>query len=189
MTKFAINPIRILYFDSAWTWLLLSFLKFQYITRSWLHKPILRKVFFLVIWWFHSVVIFFSNVTNTQARVNVLKQGWTTQISWGPNGPWGGTHPRAKVVMFEHIQRVFSIKERSKINKIWGFAGQIKSFCGPHLARGPYVVHACESSLTVQIRKLEKTKFGRIDSMSFLRQYQFQIKDNKFCHSVDKCSF
>ena len=32
------------------------------------------------------------------------------------------------------------IKQRSKI---WGFAVQIKSFCGPHLARGPYVVHAC----------------------------------------------
>jgi len=161
MTKFALNPIRILYFNSAWTWLLLSFLKFQYITRSWRHKPILRKVFFLVIWWFHSVVIFFSNVTNTQARVNVLKQGWTTQISWGPNGPWGGTHPRAKVVMFEHIQRVFFlIKERSKINKIWGFAGQIKSFWGTHLAHSdwPYVVHAWGSSLTMQIRKLEKNK-------------------------------
>jgi len=37
-----------------------------------------------------------------------------------------------------HSKGVF-IEEKSKI---WGFAGQIKSFCGPHLARGPYVVHA-----------------------------------------------
>jgi len=37
---------------------------------------------------------------------------------------------------------VFIIKETSKINKICGFAGQIKSFRWPHLARGPYVVHA-----------------------------------------------
>jgi len=34
-----------------------------------------------------------------------------------------------------HSKGVF-IKERSKINQIWGLAGQIKSFCGP------YVVHA-----------------------------------------------
>ncbi len=36
----------------------------------------------------------------------------------------------------------FLIKETSKINKIWGLAGQIKCFHGPHLACGPYVVHA-----------------------------------------------
>ncbi len=30
----------------------------------------------------------------------------------------------------------------SKLNTIWGLAGQIKSFRWPHLARGPYVVHA-----------------------------------------------
>jgi len=41
-----------------------------------------------------------------------------------------------------HSKGVF-IKGRSKINKIWGFAGQIKSFRGPHLARRPYIVHAC----------------------------------------------
>jgi len=45
-----------------------------------------------------------------------------------------------------HSKGVFTQK-RSKINKIWGFAGQIKSFCGPHLAHGPYVVHAWPSVL------------------------------------------
>jgi len=49
------------------------------------------------------------------------------------------TCPRAKVDMFQHIQRVFLTKKETK--KTWGIAGQIKSFCGPHLARGPYVVH------------------------------------------------
>ncbi len=37
-----------------------------------------------------------------------------------------------------HSKGVF-IKERSKINKIWGFAGHINSF------HGPYVVHAWSS--------------------------------------------
>jgi len=46
------------------------------------------------------------------------------------------TYPRAKVDMLKHIQRVFLSKEEAK-NKIWGFAGQIKSF------NGPFVVLAC----------------------------------------------
>jgi len=37
---------------------------------------------------------------------------------------------------------VFPLKS-SQIDVNLGFAGQIKSFCGQHLARGPYVVHAC----------------------------------------------
>jgi len=39
--------------------------------------------------------------------------------------------------MFLTHSKNFFIKERSKINKIWGFAGHIISF------RGTYVVHAC----------------------------------------------
>jgi hypothetical protein len=63
-----------------------------------------------------------------------LDQGCTTQILW-----------RAKIFfdlykcqiwyVLSHSKGVFT-KERCKINQIWGFAGQIKSF------RGPYVVHA-----------------------------------------------
>ena len=44
-----------------------------------------------------------------------------------------------KYYVFTHSKGAF-IKERSLKDKI---LGQIKSFCGPHLARGPYVVHAC----------------------------------------------
>ena len=40
-------------------------------------------------------------------------------------------------------------QQTSFIYKILGFAGQIKSFRGPHLARGPYVVHACSRVLWV----------------------------------------
>jgi len=55
-----------------------------------------------------------------------------------------------------HSKGVFT-KERSKINKICGFEGQIKSFCGPHLARGPYVVHACIISYFLRLEKSCKT--------------------------------
>ncbi len=44
-------------------------------------------------------------------------------------------------LVLTHSKGVF-IKETSKLNKIWGFVGQIKSFHGPHLTRRPYVVHA-----------------------------------------------
>jgi len=41
--------------------------------------------------------------------------------------------------LLTHSKGVF-IKETGKINKICNIAGQIKSFRGPHLACGPYVV-------------------------------------------------
>ncbi len=47
----------------------------------------------------------------------------------------------------------FFVTETSKINKKWGFAGQIKRFCGPHLACGPYVVHACSRTLANKEKK------------------------------------
>jgi len=40
-------------------------------------------------------------------------------------------------------------KERSKI---LGFEGQIKSFHGPHLARRPYVVHACVKGIKFLVK-------------------------------------
>jgi len=43
---------------------------------------------------------------------------------------------------FNTFKGCFIIKETSKINKIWGFAGRIKSFRMPNLARGPYFVHS-----------------------------------------------
>ncbi len=46
-----------------------------------------------------------------------------------------------KWYVLTHSKGVFII-ETSKIKRIWGFAGHIKSFRGPHLARGPCVVHA-----------------------------------------------
>jgi len=44
-------------------------------------------------------------------------------------------YPRAKVDMVDMTLKGCFIKETSKINKICGFAGPIKSFRGPHLAR------------------------------------------------------
>ena len=66
-------------------------------------------------------------------------QGCTTQISSGPK------------IFFRHMQEPKSICfyqfrgcffQANKLNG-WnlGFAGHIKSFRGPHLARRPYVVH------------------------------------------------
>jgi len=67
-------------------------------------------------------------------------QGCTTQISWRDNFFFVISKGQSWYVITLSMG-VFA-KERSKIHKIWGFVGQIKSFCGPHLARGPYVVHA-----------------------------------------------
>jgi len=66
-------------------------------------------------------------------RVN---QGCTTQISkkcyWHIQGP--------KLIGCNTFKECF-YQRNKKNKKIWGFTGQIKSFRGPHLARGPYVVH------------------------------------------------
>jgi len=56
------------------------------------------------------------------------------------------------------------IKERSKINKIWGFTGQIKSFRGPHLSRGPYVVHAWYR----EMKKCIRERFTDLDKLNFV---------------------
>jgi len=73
----------------------------------------------------------------------LLYQGCTTQISWRATNFF----PLSKGQSWYVVTRSKSvfIKEGSKINKMWGFAGQIKSF------RGPYVVHAC-SILTLSSR-------------------------------------
>jgi hypothetical protein len=49
----------------------------------------------------------------------------------GPNFFWGMF--KGQNFMFLHTQIYFM--------KILGFAGQIESFSGPHLAQGPYGVH------------------------------------------------
>jgi len=51
-------------------------------------------------------------------------------------------HSRARLVKF--FQFLYCLHQKSsQILVNLGFAGQIESFRGPHLARGPYVVHAC----------------------------------------------
>jgi hypothetical protein len=38
--------------------------------------------------------------------------------------------------------------ERNKLKKhILDFAGQTKSFCGPHLVLGPYALEGCEANI------------------------------------------
>ncbi len=58
-----------------------------------------------------------------------------------PKKIWGH-NLGSKLICFNTFKGCF-IKETSKTNKIRGFKGNIKSFRGPHLARWPYVVHAC----------------------------------------------
>jgi hypothetical protein len=53
-----------------------------------------------------------------------------------------GGRVRAKIYIFLDTQKMFIAKEASYKNQILGFAGQIEGFSGPHLAYGPYVVHA-----------------------------------------------
>ena len=70
-------------------------------------------------------------------------QGCTTQISWRAKKNFANFFAilRAILICFYPFECAF-IKKTSLNRKILGFAGQIKSFRGPHLARGPYVVHA-----------------------------------------------
>ena len=56
---------------------------------------------------------------------DALRQGCPTQISWRAKKKFHHTH----------LKGAF-IKKRSLKHKILGLAGQIKSFRGPHLARG-----------------------------------------------------
>jgi hypothetical protein len=66
--------------------------------------------------------------------------GCTTQIHGGPKIFFDKSKGQSWYVL-TYSKGVFT-KERSEINKIYGFVDHIKSFRGPHLARGPYVVDA-----------------------------------------------
>ncbi len=65
-------------------------------------------------------------------------------------------------IFFWHMQKLIGCNtfkecfyQRNKQNKHnLGLAGQIKSFWGPHLARGPYVVHVCSIPLLILLRNL-----------------------------------
>ncbi len=80
-----------------------------------------------------------------------------------------------------HSYNVFT-KERSKINKIWGFAGQIKSF------RGPHVAHACcKQTYSSEISKVDKAQESallvkKVSKDSYiLRNYDKVYKKVKEC--------
>jgi len=60
-----------------------------------------------------------------------IEHGCTTQFSWRAKFFFDISKGQRWYVL-THSKRVFS-KKRSKINKIWGFAGQIKSFRGPRM--------------------------------------------------------
>ncbi len=77
--------------------------------------------------------------------------GGPKQKFWHIQGP--------KLFCLTHSTGVF-IKERSKI---WGFAGQIKSFCWPHLARGPYVLQR-EINIHPFI-SLNSSRYSRLSSI------------------------
>ena len=79
-----------------------------------------------------------SNVT--EVVLKGLYQGCTTQIICGPKiffrQSWG---PKL-IYLYEKF--AFMYCKTYDIQSLLGSAGQISSLCGPHLARGPYVVHA-----------------------------------------------
>ncbi len=78
-----------------------------------------------------------------------LEQGCTTQFPWRAKKKF--LHARGpKLTHFFILNGVF-MKETGWINKILGFAGLIWSFCGPLLARGPYVVHVWSRTLDLII--------------------------------------
>jgi len=58
--------------------------------------------------------------------------------------------------MFLHIKREFSSKKHAKQTKIRGYRGKIKSFRGPYLAHGPYVVHHCYKVMKLETKKKRK---------------------------------
>jgi len=61
-----------------------------------------------------------------------------------------------------HSKGVF-FKETSKLNKIWGFVGQIKSLRGPHLTRGLYVAHAWSKPMTHSIERTLANVWKRLE--------------------------
>ena len=75
----------------------------------------------------------------TQVCLYFILQRCTTQIS-SPN--FFLPYPSQNRYAFTHSEGVFSSKQGELI-KFLGFAGHMKSFRGPHLALGPYVVHVC----------------------------------------------
>ncbi len=101
-------------------------------------------------------LIFFSflHITSSEIKLkkwffkttmcNTLNQLCTTQIPW-----------RVKKYFFfkKNCQNLLCTynwhfsTETSLMNKILSSAGQIKSLCGPQLARGPYVVHKRSKTL------------------------------------------
>ena len=70
-----------------------------------------------------------------------LKQGCPTQISWWAKKNWA-IHTGKILCLYQFIGWICQENNLKAQNVGLGLAGQIKSFHGPHLARGPYIVHA-----------------------------------------------
>jgi len=80
----------------------------------------------------------FFNITWTSTRachpynVGLSRAGvHNSNLMTGPNFFFDTSKGQPKLLCFNTFKECFYIKGRSKI---WGFAGQIKSFCGPHFA-------------------------------------------------------
>ena len=101
-----------------------------------------------MLWIFVHTCHFFSFECCIDATTfsDILHQGCTTQILSGPKKL--GAYTRAKIDIFAPIQRVF-FQQTGWMDEILDFAGKIKSFRGPHLAHGPYVVHVCSRQLWI----------------------------------------
>ncbi len=76
-----------------------------------------------------------------QIMNDILRQGCTTQISWRAKFNWGHNQGPKWICINKFKGCFYHRKKLNKENK--GLWGQIKNFRGPHLARGPYVVHPC----------------------------------------------
>ena len=98
-----------------------------------------------------------------------LTQGCPIKYHGGPQKRLGHTHG-PKCYVFTHSNGTF-FKKRSKKRKILVFAGQIKSFRGSHLARGPYVMHACSKPSFKRCRCILEVSFASNLMMLSLQNY------------------